>query len=196
MRGRPILKGCLLASMLAAAVLQPARADFELTDSKGRRIELKDNGTWRYVDAKGEAKTEGKDDAKGKDAPAAAATPEVQADLQLMLRLDAPGSCSFELMLSNHLPYEIVSLVPEFAAQRANGVVYQSKLVGFGSVKPGAKLSRQMQFGGIACQDIAKLQVLGGDRCEMGELNKFSDGKGRCLNLVRVLPSSLLKFEK
>jgi hypothetical protein len=190
MRRQPRLERHLLTLLLVAASLQPARADFELNDSNGRRIELKDNGTWRYVDAK--------EDTKGKDSDSAAvpAKPEAQADLQLIRRLEAPGSCLFEVMLTNNLPYEIVSLVPAFAAQRANGVVYTSKLVGFAAVKPGVNVSRSMLFSGIACQDIAKLQVLGGDRCEMGELNKFTDGKGRCLALVRVVPSELLQFEK
>jgi hypothetical protein len=191
-----MLKGSLLALMLVAASLQSARADFELTDSKGRRIELKDNGTWRYVDAKGEAEGDGKGSTEDVGSAAVPAAPEVQADLQLLSRSKFLGSCVFEVTLTNNLPYEISSLVPEFAAQRANGVVYASKLVGFTSVKPGAERTRRMLFGGISCPEIDKLQVLGGDRCEMGKLNKFSDAKGKCLGLVRVVPSELLKFEK
>lgn len=188
MRRQPILAACLLVLMLLAASLQPAWADFELTDSKGRRILLKDNGTWSYVDAEAAIK----EPVSGADAE----KPEVQADLELMLWADAPGGCRFALVLSNNLPYEIGSLVPEFAAQRASGIVYASKLVGFASLRPGNKQVRQVQFEGIGCNDIAKLRVLGGDRCEMGELNRFSDAKGRCLALVRVVPSELLKFEK
>jgi len=188
MQRPPTLKGLLLALALVAASLQPAKADFELTDSTGRRILLRDNGTWKYVDAK--------DGAKEKDAAAATAPPELQADLQLLKRVDAPGGCQFIVMLTNNLPYEIDSLVPDFAAQRANGIVYASKGTNFGSVRPGNRTTRQLLFEGIGCQDIAKLQVLGGDRCEMGDLNKFTDAKGRCLALVRVVPSDLLKFEK
>lgn len=99
-------------------------------------------------------------------------------------------------MLINDLQNEIESLVLEFAAQRANGIVYMSKRMGFGSVRPGNRASRPLVFEGIACQDIAKVQVLGGDRCEIGELNRFNDEKGRCLALVRVVPSELVKFEK
>jgi hypothetical protein len=183
-----MLKSFLLAMMLVATVLQPARADFELTDSKGRRVLLKDNGTWSYVDAE--------DATKDKDSAAAPETRQVQADLELLRWIEAPGGCRFDLMLSNNLPYEIGSLVPEFAAQRSNGVVYASKMTGFASVRPGNKLVRQLQFEGISCLDIAKVQVIGGDRCEMGELIRFTDGKGRCLALVRVMPSDLLKFEK
>jgi hypothetical protein len=182
------LRVCLLASVLGVAWPQLARADFELTDAQGRRIVLKDNGTWNYVDAK--------EGATDKGQSATPATPAVQADLQLLLRRDAPAGCQFGVMLTNHLPYEIESLVLEFGAQRANGVVYASKSTGFASVRPGNRASRPLLFEGIACQDIAKLQVLGGDRCEMGELNRFTDAKGRCLALVRVEPSDLLKFEK
>ncbi len=188
MRRQLWIRGHLLVLILAAASLQPALADFELADSTGRRIVLKDNGTWSYVDAK--------EDTKDKGPAAVPVKPEPLADLQLMRRLEAPGSCLFEVMLTNNLPYEIVSLVPAFAAQRANGVVFASKLVGFSAVKPGVNVSRSMLFGGIGCQDIAKLQVLGGDRCEMGELNKFTEGRGRCLALLRVVPSELLQFEK
>jgi hypothetical protein len=188
MQRRPMLKSCLLALVLVSASLQPARADFELSDSKGRRILLKDNGTWSYVDAE--------DGAKNADSGATPAVPEVQADLQLMRRVEAAGGCQFNFMVTNHLSYEIESLVPAFAAHRSSGVVYATKSIGFAAVKPGDSRVRQLLFEGIGCQDIAKLQVVGGDRCEMGELNRFTDGKGKCLALVRVVPSDLLKFEK
>jgi hypothetical protein len=185
MRRHFVLQLFLVASLLGLAWPHAARADFELTDARGKRILLRDNGTWSYVDS-ADAATE-----KG-----AAATPAVQAELQLLLRRDGPAGCQFGLMLSNELPNEIESLVLEFAAQRPNGIVYMSKRMGFSSVKPGNRASRALVFEGIACQDVAKLQVLGGDRCEIGELNRFNDEKGRCLALVRVAPSDLLKFEK
>lgn len=188
MKRQPTLKSFLLTLMLVAASLQPARADFELSDSNGRRILLKDNGTWKFVGAE--------DGAKDRDSGATAAAPEAQADLQLMRRVEAAGGCQFNIMVTNHLSYEIESLVPAFAAQRSSGVIYATKSIGFAAVKPGDSRVRQLLFEGISCQDIAKLQVVGGDRCEMGELNRFTDGKGKCLALIRVLPSDLLKFEK
>jgi hypothetical protein len=188
MRTLPVLARSVLALTLMAAALLPARADFELSDANGRRILLKDNGTWSYVDAAGAPKEAA--------SAASPAVPEVQADLELSARVDAPGGCRFALTLSNNLPYEIGSLVPEIAALRANNVVYASKLVAFASVRPGDKQVRQVRFEGIGCQDIARLQVLGADRCEMGELNKFTDAKGRCLAMVRVVPSALLPYAK
>ena len=185
---KSMLKSGLLALALVAASLQQARADFELSDAQGRRILLSDNGTWKYVDAD--------NGAKDKDSGSAPAAPVVQADLQLLRRVEAAGGCQFNFMVTNHLAYEIESLVPAFAAQRASGVTYATKSIGFAAVKPGDSRVRQLLFEGINCQDIAKLQVVGGDRCEMGELNRFTDGKGKCLALVRVVPSDLLKFEK
>jgi hypothetical protein len=169
--------------LLAAACLPLAHADFELKDDKGRRILLKSDGTWRYVDA---------------PAPgAAAATPALpQAELLLDRRLNVPGACRFELVLTNALPYEIRILVPEFTAVRANDVAYTTQPVAFGPLRPGDRARRGLQIEGIACADIARLDVKGGDRCEMGDLNKFSEPNGQCLVRVKVLPSELLRFAK
>ena len=133
----PMVRGLLALALLFVA-LQPARADFEVTDSKGRRIKLKDNGTWSYVDAD--------DGTKGTGPTAASARPAAQADIELTQRVDIPGGCRFVVLLTNNLPYEISSLVPEFAALRTNGVVYTSQLTGFAWVKPGNKQVRHVEF--------------------------------------------------
>lgn len=169
---------------LCIAVQQPARADFEVRGPDGKQILLKDNGTWRYLDA---------------EAPVAAtapAPPPDLAELQLLQRTEIPGGCGFSLALHNKLPYEVRSLVLEFSALRANGVVYTSTGLGFGPVKPGDDYRRDLRLMGIACQDIARLRVGGGDRCDMGALNKFSEPNGQCLALVQVKPSEVLSFNK
>ena len=45
------LQAGLGALMLGALSLPVAGADFELKDGQGRRILLKDDGTWRYAEA-------------------------------------------------------------------------------------------------------------------------------------------------
>jgi hypothetical protein len=179
------LRGMLLAALLGASLLPSAWADFELKDAQGRFIQLKDDGTWRYLDA-----TEVK--------PPAVEPPKdpVQAELLLERRVDAVGGCLIELTLVNRLGYEIRSFAPDFTVYRANDVAYTSKLTVFGPVRPGDRQQRALQFVGIACNDIAKLQVSGGERCEMGDLNKFSDAKGQCLARVRVPASDKLRIEK
>lgn len=172
-----------LALLLTVACLPLAHADFELKDDKGRRILLKDDGTWRFADA---------------PAPgAAAAAPALQqADLMLERRLDVPGACRFELALTNNLPYEIRVLVPDFTAVRANDVAYLTEPIAFGPLRPGGRARRGLNIEGIACSDIARLDVKGGDRCEMGDLNKFSEPNGQCLLRVKVVPSEVLRFAK
>lgn len=177
-----LLTLCLPALLLGIGALQPAHADFELRDAQGQRILLKDDGTWRYLDRDDQAAT--------------AAKPQPMAELQLLRRTELSAGCSFAMSLTNNLPYEIRSLVPEFAVLRSSGVVYTTQGLGFGPVKPGDTHRRDLRIVGIACADIAKLQVQGGDRCDMGELNKFSDAKGECLARMKVLPSALLSFEK
>ena len=63
-------------------------------------------------------------------------------------------------------------------------------------MKPGDKLLRDLDFLGIACRDIVRVQVVGGDRCDMGDLDKFSLAKGQCLARVRVVESDLVRFDK
>lgn len=182
--------GHLLLAAAAALALPLQAADFELKDAQGRRILLKEDGSWRYVDAAPAA------------APASApvpAPPPAQAELLLERRQDAPGGCRFELALNNSLGYEIRSLVPEltvYRSQAGKDVPYSAQLVGFGPVRPGDAHRRALQFAGIACAEVSRLQVGGGERCEMGDLNKFSDAPGQCLARLKVMPSELLRFDK
>lgn len=186
--GRPVLISAGLLA-LALAFTASARADFELVDKKGRRILLKDNGTWRYVDAAANAASAAEEK-----------KPEVKLDemleLQIARRVESPGGCSFELSLANKLPFEVRNLVPDFSAYRANGLVHSTQLTSFAWIKPSEVRNKTVQFNGIACWDIARLQVHGADRCEVGDLNKFTEAKGKCLAAIKVLPSDLLTFNK
>src|SRR5262245_11563280 len=107
--------------IVAGVLLLPAfGADFEVTGPDGRRILLKDDGTWRYVQSREKEAAKGKD--KGKET--AQEKPKDQAVLRLERKFEIGNSCRYELRLVNNLPYEIKSLVPAFSAYRKNGVVY------------------------------------------------------------------------
>jgi hypothetical protein len=172
--------------VVGMALSHAALADFELAGPDGRRILLKDNGTWRYVEA-----TERQ--AAGETTKEAG-----EAVLRLERRTERGNNCRFALRLVNNLPYEIRNLVPFYSAYRANGVLHETvaSLSAFTALKPGDKQEREIEFSGIACQDIARVQVVGGDRCEMGELYKFTQGEGLCLARVRVVASDIVRFEK
>jgi hypothetical protein len=75
-------------------------------------------------------------------------------------------------------------------------VVYETISTGFFLIKPGDSQNREAQFQGIKCPDIARVQVGGGDRCVMGELDRYSIGEGQCLAQVRVVSNDLMRFEK
>lgn len=198
----------LLAILLAAVAGTAAiAADIELTTPDGRRVLLKDDKTWRYVDAepaKPEAKPaadgatakadDGKDAKEAKEA--AAKKDEGEALLSLEGKIAGNRICRFQFKLVNNLPYEVRSLVPEFSVFRANNVVYDSVFTGFSFLRPGDSQVREARFNGIACDEVVRLRVGGGDRCEMGELDKFSNAKGKCLSLVRVIPSEVVRFDK
>ena len=179
---RGVARVCLAASL---AFSHAAWADFELAAPDGRRILLKDDGTWRYVDATG-------------NPPGGDAKEQGEAILTLERRIERGNNCRFEVRLVNSLPYEIRSLVPYYSAYRADGVLYDTVSSGasFAAMKPGDTLRREFDFVGIPCREIARVQVGGGDRCNMGDLDKFSEAKGQCLARVRVVASDLVPFEK
>ena len=184
-----------LAVVCAAALAGgAAAADMELTAPDGRRVLLKADGTWRYVDeaAPGKAAAESGD---AKPQPAEKKL-EGAALLSLEGKVEGNRICRLQLRLVNDLPYEIRSLVPEISIYRPNGVVYDSLFAGFSFLKPGDSQRREVRFNGIDCKDIARVVVGGGDRCEMGDLDKFTPGRGLCLARVRVLASNVLPFEK
>lgn len=173
----------ILSTLLALCGVPAVQADMELPAPDGRKVLLKDDGTWRYIEAK-DASPIGKD------------TKVAQANLQLEDRTPFGPNCRITLKMTNTLPYEIVQIVPYFSAYRANGVMHQSLGLGFQNVRPTDSKTRVVEFVGIACADITRIQVVGGDRCEMGELSKFTPDKDVCLARIRVVPSDMLTFEK
>lgn len=176
----PVRVPRLVATVLALLLAQTCLADIELSTPDGRRVLLKDDGTWRYQDANEATKPK----------------QEGEAVLTLLRKVERGNHCRLVVELVNNLPYEIRSLVPYLAAYRANGVVHDTQSVAFQWIRPSDKVSRSVDFSRIACPEIVRVQVTGGDRCEMGDLNRFSDAKGQCLALVKVTPSDLTTFDK
>jgi len=173
-----------LALLVGGAAPLVAWGDFEVTGPDGRRIQLKDDGTWRYLEAA--APEEGKEKAKVTG----------EGVLTLERRTEVGPNCRFGLRLQNNTNFEIENIVPSFSVYRASGVLYETRTVGFYSIRPGNSLYREVFFQGIACSDIARLQVSGGERCVMADLDKFSSIGTACLDRVRVVPSDLVRFDK
>ena len=210
MTARRSVIGCIVLVMACLAPAWATAADFEVTGPDGRRILHKDDKTWGYVerDAPKDAKPAGDSGSGGKHAQAkkevaaeskdAVAEKKNVGEVLLFLdgKIDGNRICRLQLRMTNNLTFEIRSLVPEFSILRANGVVYDSKFSGFSFIKPGDSQKREVRFNGIDCDEIDRVKVGGGDRCEMGDLDKFSNAKGACLAHIRVEPSSVIRFEK
>src|SRR5258706_5976598 len=197
------LGGLLAGSVLllaGMAISQAAQPDFELTAPDGRKILLKSDGTWRYVQAKEKEPTKEKESPKDKEASKekepSKGKEKGEAILRLEQKVEGEGVCRYVLVIANNLPYEIRSLVPQFSAYRPNGVIYNTVGAAFAFVKPGDSQRREVQFRGIDCRDISRLQVTGGDKCDMGELDRFSSSTGDCLGRIRVLASDAVRFDK
>lgn len=181
-QNKPSALAAVLFAALACAT--PVRADFELAAPDGRRIQLKDDGTWRY--AEGEAKAAETDKPKE----------EGEAVLTLLRKTDVGTNCRFAMQLVNNLPYEIRTIVPSFFAYRPSNVVYNRVSANFNALLPGNSQKREIEFQGIGCKDIARLQVAGAERCTMGELDRYTPQEGQCLARIRVVESDIVRFDK
>ena len=177
-----MIGGLLLTAPCVLA--HAADAELELVAPDGRRVLLKNDNTWRYVEEK-------------KDKPEKI---EKVAEQLLLLRveskLDLPTGCRLGIRLANKAPYEIRSLVPEFTAYKTDDVVYDTVFMAFSFVKPGDSQYREIRFPGIACAAIGRVKVMGADRCDMQDLGKFSEVKGECLARLRVEASELVRIAK
>jgi hypothetical protein len=167
--------------LLLTAVTIPliADADFDLVAPDGRTVHLRDDGTWTYLDEPSNGKID-------------------QAVLSLERKTARPNGCGFAVHLTNSLTYEINTFVPYYAVYRKDGVLYEtvSSPVSFSALKPGNEQTREFEVQGLQCIDIGRIQVVGGERCEMGTLTRYSREKGACLARFRVQASDLVTFEK
>ena len=185
-----VLCGAAASAMIFAVLVQPllAMAEMVVRGPDGRQIVLKDDGTWRYQDAVGTGKTAPKSEPKLDQGP--------QADLRLLRKVERGANCRLAFSLTNNLPYAIGNIVPYIAVYRANDVMHDTQSLAFHTIRPSDTIERDVDFGRITCAEIARVQVSGGDRCEMGDLHKFSEQDGKCLARIRVVPSEVTRLSK
>lgn len=171
----------LLVSL--AGIGAPAHAaDMILKTPDGRSVVLKDDGTWAYQES------------TAADKPTEYKGP--QADLRLERKTERGAHCRLTFSLTNNFPYEITHLIPNFSVYRANGALHESVSASFQNLRPTDRIERSVDYTRITCNEIARVQVVGGDRCDMGELHKFLEPNGQCLARLRVVPSDVLPFGK
>ena len=177
-----LVLAALLAGALSTGAAMAQTGDLVLTAPDGRKVVLKDNGTWSYVEA------------PANDKPAEYKGP--QADVRLERKLERGLHCRLTFSLVNNLPYEITHVSPSFSVYRANGVLHESVSSAFQNVRPSDRIERSVDFSRITCAEISRVQLVGGDRCQMGELHKFLEPNGQCLARLRAVPSDVLRFDK
>lgn len=157
--------------------------DFSAQGPDGRTLLLRHDGTWRYA-------------REGEAAGIPPARSGGEAVLTLVSRADDGAACRMVFEMANYLPYEIHTVVPTFVAYRANGAPYRQVSVNFNALFSGDRQRRTALFEGIACGEIARVQVTGGDRCTMGDLDMMQASGGECLARIRVVASQTLLFAK
>lgn len=167
----------LVIAFLALMFCLEANADMEAVTKDGRRVILKNNMTWKYIQS-----NEG-------DASKSAVLSVINVE-------DLGSACKIGLRLQNNLGYKIKSLVPTFSVYKAGGLRYESESKDFSSIKPTRDLYRKFQFNGIGCSEIDYILVHDADQCDMGQLDKYNNKEGECLSKIFVEPSDLINIRK
>ena len=165
-----------LFAFLIITLTNTALAEIEAVTINGKRVLLKDDQTWEYMEV------------KQADARLARLT---VASVQV-----SKNYCLIGLRLQNDLTDKITSLIFNFSAYVNQNVLYDTVTKGFQHLKPTKDMYTEISFSGISCDDIKYVRVHGADHCEIGELNKFSPEKGKCLQLVEVEPSDKIVIFK
>jgi hypothetical protein len=159
----------------AGALVAGAWASMEVVAPDGRRVLLKDDRTWEYVD---------RESASG------------GLLLTVAKRTELPNSCRFGLRLTNQAGVRVQSIVPQFSAFNREGVVFETVFAAFTNVKPTLDQYQEITYKGIRCEDIDRIRVHGADRCSLGDLTKFSPATGECLGYIQVQASDLVSISK
>ena len=166
-----------VAVFVALLLSLDASADMEAVTKEGRKVVLKDDKTWEYMQPT-------QSDAS------------ISAVLSVINVEDMGSLCKLGLRLQNNLGYKIKSLVPSFTAYKTGGLRFDSVSKSFSSIKPTLDLYREIQFHGLGCSDIDHIQVHGADQCDMGPLDKYNNEEGECLRKVFVQASDLINIRK
>ena len=154
-----------------------ATAVLDLVTEEGDRVRLYDDYTWEYIETQD-------------------SEVEPRISLNLVSKITQGDNCVFGIKLQNDAPYPIVSLVPQFAAHIKDDILFDNVFIPFQNIKPTLSQYQKLIFKRVTCEEITRVEVHGGDRCNMEELTKYSTDKGACLQRVKVVPSSLIEFAK
>lgn len=166
-----------LSSLFLALFVQTAWADLTATTSDGRKVLLRDDGTWSLVDAAADRAAE-------------------QALLSLEQRFDLTRGCRLGLRLRNDLSAQIRSLVLRFTAYKGEQIPFETVSRGFSYIKPTTSQYQEINFRGIRCAEISAIEVTAARNCYVGELTMYSASADRCLELIGVAPSEILPIAK
>lgn len=163
-------------SLLLTAQL--AIADVTITIPDGRKVLLRDNGTWSVVEEKQDSEN------------------RRYASLTVEKKFQLPRGCKFGLRLQNDLSARIRTLVLRFTAYKGNEIPFETVSRGFSYVKPTASQYQEIKFRGVSCDEISSIEVSAARNCHVGDLTKYSAEAHHCLNLVAIKNNEIVPIAK
>ncbi len=190
----------LMTAVVVALISNAAWAiDMEATTLDGRQVLLKEDQTWEFMDGEAGLEEGAMDEAAVEEANDGAyilgeeAVAEEEDDgadtleLKIVRVWDLPNACKLGLKLTNNSGVKVNSIVPRFTAIIRDGIAFETVSTSFYEVKPTIYQYQEVRFSDISCKDINYVKVHGGDRCSMGDLEKFAPVTGECLRRLKVV---------
>lgn len=166
-----------LTLLLSLAVRAQAESGIQAITAEGKQVLLKSDHTWDFLKAQ-------------------VGDPSNSAVLSVIAVHEMERACRLDLRLQNNFGFRIRSLVPRFAIYNQEGILFDTASKSFSSIKPTLDQYAKIQFTGIGCHEISRIQVIDASHCVMGDIDQFNEEEGQCLSHLFVEPSQLINIFK
>lgn len=172
-----ILMALTLLLSLGVYAQSSSEPDLKAVTSDGRQIRLKSDHTWEFVEFQ-------------------QGDPATSAVLTVTQVWDMEDACKLQFRLQNNLGYKIGAIVPRFAVQNMQGIVYVSPSISFNGILPTDNKYTEIQISGLGCHEISHLKLTDAARCRMGEIDQWNEKEGECLSHIYLEPSQQINISK
>jgi hypothetical protein len=166
-----------MSALLSAGAQAHTGDDIRALTNDGRKVILKVDHSWEFIEF-----VEG--------------DPSKSAVLTVTKVEEMQDACKLYFHMQNNTGHKIRTLVPRFGVYNQEGVLFDSKSKSFSSIKPTRDMYNSLQFSGIGCHEITRINVHDAARCMMGTIDQWNEEEGECLSYIYITPTDVINISK
>ena len=102
----------------------------------------------------------------------------------------------FSARLINNSENHIEEIVLRFVAYKKGDIRFESFSRSYHSIKPTLSQYKDINFVDLGCQEIDHIIVEGTRGCRTGPLSYYTSTAEDCLDIIKILPTDLVKISK